>query len=216
MPFDFIQKETYKIDYIELFNYLNTYRFLENTNIQRTFLEHWIEALFESENVVKQDISANDIIYQHPIYYGEVEFYLHFDVSVLLSKLVTKNFSQTIPLSTFTKEDSNILFSLERSTKSTSSTPIILQFPRADTDYLVIHGHRELQLAMKNNLETIDTIFISSKDVIELDVFCSPFDAFYYQFVIELHSIFQKLSQDTFNEIRILKTSFLNQTKYKF
>lgn len=216
MPFDFIRKEKYTIDYIELFNYLNTYRFLENTNIQRTFLEHWIEALFETENVVEQDISANDIIYQYPIYYGEVEFYLHFDVSVLLSTLVTKNFSQTIPLSTFTKENSNILFSLESSTKSTSSAPIIVQFPRADTDYLVIHGHRELQLVIENSMETIETIFISSKDLIELDIFCSSFDTFYYQFIIELHSIFQKLSQDKFNEIHILKTSYLNQTKYKF
>lgn len=215
MPFNFIDNKRYSIDYIQLFEFLNTYRFIRNTNIQRTFLEHWIAALWEVDNKLEFDLPTTRHIYQHPIYYGDIEFYIHFDVTNLIS---LQKKSNKVPLDLFTSKESTILFDKNmQSLRNDSNEHIILcEFPRSDTSFIVLSGHDKLNNAIKNNVTSVEVIYIYTNDMIQNNSFCSPFDKYYYQFTLELHQVFKKYGKLKFNELHLLKSSFLNQTEHKF
>lgn len=214
MPFNFIENKRYSIDYINFFEYLNTHRFIRNTNIQRTFLEHWIEALFDADILTDNDHATEHLIYQHPFYYGEIEFYIHIDVSNILLRNIT---FEKLTLSSFTDESTNIYFDTSVNSPLAISDEIILcEFPRSDTEYIVVSGHMKLSQLIDNNQEFIHVIMINSQELLDNNLFCSKFDKYYYQFTLELNKIFQKYGKLKFNELHLLKKSFLNQTKYKF
>lgn len=211
MPFNFIENKRYSIDYINLFAFLNTHRFMRNTNIQRTFLEHWIAALWESDNLPNFDIPTKNEIYQHTVYYGDIEFYLHIDITKIMKTITTK---KTISITEFTQKESKILLT---TFNNTSTKEIILcEFPRSDTDFILISGQDYIQELIQEQVETIDVIYLTSEELINNDVFCSQFDKHYYIFTLELHKIFKKYGQLKFNELHLLKKSYLNQTEHKF
>lgn len=212
MPFNFVENKQYTIDYISLFEYLNTYRFIRNTNIQRTFLEHWLIALWEADNIKEIDMSKKDDIYQQPIYYGEIEFYVHFNVT----KCITLNKQkESITLSSFICEDSKILRTPTISS-SDNHEIILVEFPRSEAEYIVISGQQYLEQCIKDNQSTIQITYLNSEDIIQNNCLCSQFDLYYYHFTLELHQIFQKYGKLKFNELQILRKSFLNNTTHKF
>lgn len=215
MPFQYIDNVRYSIDYIKLFEHLNTHRFIRNTSIQRTFLEHWIAALWEVDNLTEFDLATEHSVYQHPIFYGDVEFYLHFDITNISNiEKETKN----IPLTDFTDKESDILLDTTNSAikNSLNNKIIICEFPRSDTQYLVLSGHELIQQSITNNVDTVNVLFIDKSELLLNNCFSSPFDKYYYQFTLELNQVFQKYGKLKFNELHLLKKSFLNQTDHKF
>lgn len=217
MPFNFIEKNQYSIDYVHLFGYLNTHKFMRNTNIQRIFLEHWIAELWESDTKQKENFS-NTHLYQHPFYYDDIEIYLHFDLTKMMKSMNIQNAKKKLSFSTFLEKDifyeHKILvkepFSFEK------NLILLCEFPRTDTNFIVLQGEELLKKEIENKNKNIEIHYITSKNLLDHQVFCSDFDKSYYIFHLELNYIIQQYGKLKFNELQFLKKSYLNQTKNKF
>lgn len=234
MPFDFINKRHYSINYSNLFDELNSQKILSDEKLQIQHLKTWMNKLDDCDNIIKNQLNTKESIlklslllesepeiFQLPIYYQSNEILLHFRVSIaneIISKFKSK--SQFISLTEFIEENREINWTPVNKNVdvySNSKEPIIMvPFLFNQYNYLVIDGNHRLTYKTKNNINDVHALIISEQTVIEHSLFSSGFDKFYYIMINEINHMANATHFKKANALQLVQKSYLKDGSFKF
>jgi len=232
MPFDFLNYRHYSINYSNLFNELNSQKFLSDENIQIQYLEKWMEALEYHDDIIKNELKTQESIlklrlklqsepeiFQLPVNHKNMDVLLHFRASIA-NGIFPKSEGQFIPLDEFVRKKSQFKWTpVETNVDaySNSKEPIIVvPFLNNQYKYLVIDGNHRLTYKTKNNIDDIHALGISEQTVIEFSLFSSTFDKFYYIMFNELNHMANATHYKKANALQLIQKSYLRDGKFKF
>lgn len=234
MPFDFLNFHPYSINYLKLFDEINSETILSDKNIQIEYIKIWMKTLEDHDNIIKNQLKTTESIsklslllqsepeiFQLPINHQGNEILLHFRVSIA-NKIISeyKSESQFIPLDEFVQEDSKIKWTpvnINVDSSSNSKEPIIIvPFLVNQYHYLVIDGNHRLTYKAKNNINDIHALIISEQTVIENSLFSSSFDKFYYIMHNELNHMANETYYKKANALELVQKSYLKDGNYKY
>ncbi|MCY6485896.1 hypothetical protein OW763_16415 [Clostridium aestuarii] len=234
MAFDFLNFQYYSIDYLDLFNELNSKKILSNKNIQSEYLKLWMKNLEECDKIITNQLKKKEFIlkvklnlqlepeiFQLPMVYENNKVFIHFRVSAaneIISKYKMK--SKFVSLDEYVRKDSRINWTPVNSnvnSYSKSKEPIVMiPFLNGQYDFLVIDGNHRLTYKTKNNINDIEGIFFSEKSVIDFCLFSSVFDKLYYIMHNELNHMANATYLENEDVTQLLQKSYLKDGKFKF
>ncbi|WP_160692576.1 hypothetical protein [Clostridium sp. C2-6-12] len=233
MPFNFTSYKHYSVNYSNLFDELNSNKFLNDSTIQSKYLESWINTLKNSDNIITEQLKTPDSIknlivllssepeiFQLPITYGDNELFIHFRASIANQIIPSGTKGEHIPLNEFTKSNSSIHWTpVDENVDSYSDSkePIIMvPFLNGQHNSLVIDGNHRVTYNVKNNIDNITEIIISEQSVIDFSLFSSGFDKMLYIMHNELNHMANATHRENANAIDLIKKSYLVDKKFKF
>lgn len=236
MPFNFQQRKHYSIDYVSLFNELNSNKILNDEYIQCEYLKQWIKVLKDADRFIAEELKtkwgiknlnlfleSEPEIFERTMTHKCGNIYIQFNASV--ANKITSDFEkhkkiQTIDLQDFTKENSKVDWTPVKEDVNSyyaATSPIIMvPFLSGKYRWIVIDGNHRLTYKMKNNISQVDAILISEQSVIEKSVFPSGFDKFYYIMHNELNRMKVETDTKNTNALELVQKSYLVDGKFKF
>lgn len=234
MPFDFINFRHYSINYLDLFNEINSQEILSNKSLQVQYLKMWMKELSDCDNILKKQLNIPESIsklrlllqlepeiFQLPINFQYNEILLHFRITIA-NKITSgaKYKSIFIPLSEFIQKNSLFKWTLVDTNVdfySNFNKPIIIvPFFSGQYNYLVIDGNHRLTNKIKNNADGIYALIISEQSVIEHSLFSSGFDKLFYIMHNELRHMVNATHYKKANAYQLIQKSYLKDGKFKF
>ncbi|WP_036217430.1 hypothetical protein [Lysinibacillus sphaericus] len=236
MPLIFPKLTIYSIDYPKLSQHFSKLPILNNSQLQKTFIEDWLKELKihdkvlvdelnspeKIRNYAKNALAYNELeVFQQQLTMGDVEVFIHFRVSALLQiiKMHGPVEGKKIALTEFTKEKTQFLWdSVETDpTYPINNEPIlIVPFLNGQYNFLVIDGNHRVSSAVKAKLNYIETLTLAEHSVIDLEIFSSGFDKLLYIFFNEMSHLANKRHYENLSDKELLKLSYLHKGEYKF
>ncbi|MDH7605248.1 MAG: hypothetical protein QHH13_10130 [Melioribacter sp.] len=234
MPFDFINFRHYSINYLDLFNEINSQKILSDENLQSQYLKMWMKELNDCDDILKNQLKTPESIsklrlllqlepeiFQLPIDFQYNKILLHFRVTIA-NEIISdaKHKSQFIPLSEFVQKNSLFKWTPVNTnvdSYSNSNEPIVIvPFLNGQYSYLVIDGNHRLTYKTKNNIDSIYALIISEQSVIEHSLFSSGFDKLFYIMYNELNHMANATHYKKANAFQLVQKSYLKDGKFKF
>lgn len=235
MPFDFVNRRHYSVDYEKLLDELNCHEFLNDKYVQSEYFKRWIETLMNADKVITEELKTKESIlkislllesepeiFQMPMHHKNNDILIHFRVSFtnrIVSEEQKESGGQLIDINEFTDKDASINWTpVEENIDSYANTkePIIMiPFLTGRYRNLVIDGNHRLTYKVKNNINDIHALIISEQSVIEQSLFSSEFDKLYYIMCNELSRMYDETHSKNTNAIELVQRSYLVDGKLK-
>jgi len=236
MPFNFPELTTYSIDYSKLFQHFSNLPILNNSQLQKAFIENWlkelkihdkalVDALNSPEkikNYAEKSLAYNELeVFQQSLTMGDVEIFIHFRVSALLQIINMHGpvESTKITLTEFTNEKTQYVWNPVETdpTYPTNNEPVlIVPLLNGQYNFLVIDGNHRVSSAVKAEFKYIETLTLAESSVIDLEIFSSSFDKLFYTFFNEMGHLANKRNYENLTDNELLRFSYLNNGEYKF
>ena len=235
MPFNFIDLETYQIDYKNLFEYFKNFPILDDESLQKKYLYKWIGMIEHSDELLVSQMNSKIQIFAHQqrtkknknyfvqdMHYGSNIVQIQFQVDQLntLLKMYDDNiFNQKISTENFSGDLSCIQWQerkIEFCEKFNTEPIYILPFALGRKQYLVIDGNHRVTQAVQEKHSEISVIVLEEDFVIKNNIFPSEFDKLFYIFHNELSRFANNKIQNNITDVMLLDTSYLNTEKINF
>lgn len=234
MPFDFVNKELYKINYNNLFEEIMEKNILSDKILQYKYILEWINALKESDDIISKQLSTKKSvleymdnvqsepeIFQFPILFRANTAFIHFRATIA-NQILEKFFSKfvNVPRDAFVGDNANIYWTeVEDSVElySFNTKPIIVvPYLCGKYNYLVIDGNHRLTSLMQNNASFVRSMLLTERTVIVNELFSSNFDMLLYIFNNELCRFSNESVKINCNEYQLMNKSFLCGKGFQF
>lgn len=236
MPFNFLSKKHYSINYEELFNELNSNNFLNDEYVQSAYLSRWIEALMNADKIISEELKTKESImklslslqtepeiFQIPMYHENITIPIHFRASIanrIIFREEKNKQAHLIDIKEFTKENSAIKWTPVNenvdSYKNAQDPIIMVPFLNGNYNYIVIDGNHRLTYKVHNNINNISAIAIAEQSVIDYSLFSSVFDKLYYIMSNEISHMYNEIYKKNTPAIELVQKSFIKDGKFKF
>lgn len=233
MPFDFINCKHYTIDYSDLFNELNSKRYLKDSNVQNKYLEVWIKTLMNYDRNITEQLKTKESIinmisllqsepeiFPYQMNYGKNEILIHFRVSIANELISSEGKGEFVPIDEFVKEDRLIHWSPVNenvNSYSDANDPIIIvPFLHSNRSFIVIDGNHRVTYKVKNKINSISAVTISEQTVIEWSLFSSGFDKMFYIMWNEINHMAYATATENIDAMELVNKSYLVDERFKF
>lgn len=234
MPFDFCNYKHYSVNYLSLFNELNSNKILSDKNLQIEFLRSWMKHLKHADDTITNELKTQESIiklrlllqsereiFQIPMYHQNNKIFIHFRVSIANQIMQEQQVSgEFIPLNEFTNKDGDIRWTPVETNVQSYSNPkkpiLMVPFFNGQCNLLVIDGNHRLTSKLKYNINDVHALTISEQAVIECSLFSSGFDKLYYIMNNELCRMINETNSEMTDPIELVRKSYLNGGTFKF
>lgn len=234
MPFDFLSQRHYSINYLDLFDEINSKEILNDKSVQTKYLMEWIKVLKESDNFITKELETKESIikmnlllqsepeiFQLPINFQRNKILMNFRVSIANKIIGMSNVkSEFIEVNEFIEKDSNIYWTpineYEVLNINSKEPIVIVPFLNGKYSYLVIDGNHRLTYKTKRNINDIRAFIIAEQSVIEHSLFSSGFDKLYYIMHNELNHMAEETESKNTNAFQLIHKSYLTDGNFKF
>lgn len=234
MPFNFNKNKHYKIDYVSLFEELNSQNILSDKEIQREFLMRWIEELKHADALVINQLLTREAIkemnilrlsepeiFGQPIHYKNTTVVINFRISAInriISNEDKEKFTEIIKCDEFANKKGDIHWTIVDENvdryKGCKEPVLIIPFIDGVHRWLLIDGNHRVTYSIKNNID-VRAISIAQQTLIENNLFASSFDKLFYIMNNELQYMYDKTSINKISTEKLIIKSYLVDGKIK-
>lgn len=205
MPINMMTEKIYRINYCDWAKELYAKPIFINKNIQKIYVDKWIQILKEQDELsckdffdpqirgmmLKEKVEAPEI-FQLPVYYNSNSLYIHFRVSRIIqmienSKISTDDLSE-IDINEFTDKRRNINWTQTKDGVDIKTQPILMAPLTIGKYYqwIVIDGNHRITDAIAKGRKKIKSIDLDPNWLVQNNLFCNGFDKYLYVFQNEM------------------------------